>query len=109
MALLKAEGTSNAARPSTDYAPEKGDAGKLGYTFVPYPSEHPATDNEEVTTTKDNFAFADAQDGTSAGAYLHQNETYSAESGDDKGAFESEGGGSEDKRESEVLRQGKND
>lgn len=107
MSLLKADSTSNAARPSTDYAPEKGDAGKLGYTMVPYPSEHPAEDNEEIATIKDNFAFADPQDGTSAGAYLHQQEVYSAESGDDDGAFESEEGTSEDKREAAQIKQGK--
>lgn len=114
MALTKAISTSNSARPSTDHAPEKGDPGKLGYTFVAYPTEHPATDNMEIAGLKDNFAFDDPQDGTSAGAYLHQEEVYNAETGSDDGAFESEEGEgehfeSEDKAEKSALRKGKND
>lgn len=93
MSLIGADKTSNAAKETTDYEPEKGEPGKLGYTFMPYPNERPAQTNAEIKTTKDNFAFADPQDGTSAPAYLHQEETYNVNEGaPDDGVFESEEG-----------------
>lgn len=79
MALTKALGDSNAARPGADMSAESGDAATLGYTKVPFPAQQPAKSNAEVGITSGS-KFVDQQ-GTSLGAYKHQPAKPDAKSG----------------------------
>lgn len=79
MSLIKSHGDSNAPSKGADTGKESGDAAKLGYISVPFPSERPAASNAEVGITSGS-KFTDNQ-GTSMGSYKHQDKKPDAKTG----------------------------
>lgn len=82
MALTKSLGDSNAAPggPSMDENSGPGEVGMLGYTQVPFPSQMPAKSNADVGITK-NMGAIHPNQGTSTGAYAHQDDKVNAKTG----------------------------
>ena len=75
MALIGSEKSSNAASSTSDNAPEKGDAGKLGYTMMEA-TGGPATSNKEIKITKGSIGEVnEEEEGTSLDSYSYQKGT----------------------------------
>lgn len=82
MAVTKAFGDSNALDHSVNQDANTGpdEAGMLGYTQMPFPSQMPARKNTDISGTGD-LAFSMVNQGTSFPSYEKQPETLSSEDG----------------------------
>lgn len=89
MSLIKTFGDSNAARPTSAQGENTQDTGgqpaMMGYSVFPFPQAMPATQNSDITITKD-LSFTNVNQGTSVNSYQKQDVTYSSESGEGTGA-----------------------